>query len=97
MALEGENELYTIGEKIKAAAVERGLDLNDPDNEHTVWCDLNGRMQYSGSFAADSHAAWSNGRQHPSGYKVYVAKGPLHGFGIMEVEAGGPSVRTTTK
>jgi hypothetical protein len=78
MALPGENEDYEIGEKIKAAAAEKGLNLNDPQHEYTLWSDLGSHIQYSGSYGGDSHAAWADGRNHPAGQKLYVAKGPMH-------------------
>jgi hypothetical protein len=86
MALPGEDEIYESGEKIKAAAAEMGIDLNDPNHKYTLWSDLDSHFQYSGSYGPDSHAAWSDGRNHPPGQKIYVAKEPLHGFGIMAVE-----------
>ena len=80
-----DKDFNLIKEKIKAAARERELDLNDPENEHTLWSDSGSYMQFSGSFGNDSHAAWSTGK-HPPNQKLYVAKGPLHNFGISEVE-----------
>jgi len=85
MALEQENGIYAITDKIKMAAREKGIDLNHPDNEHTLWCHLGAHVQYSGSYGADGHAAWSDGYRHPRNLKVYVAHGPLNGFGILEV------------
>jgi hypothetical protein len=86
MALPGEDEIYEIGEKIKLAAKESGIDLNDPKHEHTLWNDRGSYFQYSGSYAADSNAAWADGRNHQPGMNLYVARGPLNGFGVMLVE-----------
>jgi hypothetical protein len=85
MALEQENEIDLMTNKIKMAAREKGIDLGHPDNEHTLWCDLGTHMQYSGSYGADSHAAWSDGYRHPANLRVYVAHGPLQALGILEV------------
>jgi hypothetical protein len=86
MAVPGEDEIYEIGEKIKVAAKESGIDLNDAKHEYTLWNDRGGYFQYSGSYGADSHAAWADGTNHQPGMKLYVAKGPLHGFSVMLVE-----------
>lgn len=86
MSTKKEHLLFEAAEKIKLAAADRDLDLNDPAHEYTLWCALPGGMQYSGSYAGDSNAAWADGRRHPQQYRVYVAKGPVGGFGIMEVE-----------
>jgi hypothetical protein len=61
MALEGEPELNVIAERIKTAAVDKGLNLDDPEYEHTLWCDLIDWMQFSGKYGPDFQAACYDG------------------------------------
>jgi hypothetical protein len=86
MVLPGENEIYEIGKKIKTAAKEGGIDLNDPKHEYTLWNDRGRYFQYTGSYGGDSHAAWADAREPPGSLKLYSAKAPLHGFAVMLVD-----------
>jgi hypothetical protein len=85
MALEGQHELNVIAERIKTAAADKGLNLDDPEYEHTLWCDLIDWMQFTGKYGPDFQAACHDGKRHQSG-RTYIARGPLRDLQVLMVE-----------
>jgi hypothetical protein len=85
--MNSEQKLDLVADRIKRDALTQGIDFADPTNAFTVWADLSHRMQYCGSRRALDDA-WMLAADHTNLKDLYVVKGPISAFGIMEFEKG---------